>query len=83
MPNDPEEPPIDEDETYTVDNITIKWQKTLDKNVILKVAFASEIKAILQLPEFKRKINENALQSYFTHRYFPGEDTIFQGFFKK
>ena len=44
-----------------------------------KFVFASEIKAILEIPGFKKKINENALQSYFTHRYFPGEETIFHG----
>ena len=44
-----------------------------------KFGFASEIKCLLELPGFKKQINEIALNSYFTHRYFPGEDTLFKG----
>lgn len=44
-----------------------------------KLAFASEIKCILEIPKFKKEINKKALNDYFTHRYFPGEDTIFNG----
>jgi len=44
-----------------------------------KLAFASEIKSLLQLPRFKKKVNKTALNEYLTHRYIPGEDTLFMG----
>jgi asparagine synthase (glutamine-hydrolysing) len=42
-----------------------------------RFAFASEIKALLQIPDYKKKINGTALDNYFTYRYTPGEDTLF------
>jgi asparagine synthase (glutamine-hydrolysing) len=44
-----------------------------------RFAFASEIKCLLEIPEFKREINANALNNYFTYRYTPGEETLFSG----
>ena len=43
-----------------------------------RFAFASEIKPLLELPDFEKNINESALNNYFTYRYVPGEDSIFQ-----
>jgi len=42
-------------------------------------AFASEIKALLQLPDVDRKVNLEALDSYLTFRYVPGDQTLFAG----
>ena len=42
-------------------------------------AFASEIKALLQIPEVERKVNNNALHRYLTYQYVPSPDTIFEG----
>ena len=41
-------------------------------------AFASEIKAILELVEFPRKINHQALSNYFSFNYIPPPETIFR-----
>lgn len=40
--------------------------------------FASEIKALLQVPGFPREVNPNALQSYFALTYVPGPQTAFR-----
>ena len=42
-------------------------------------AFASEIKALLQLPGVERKVNLHALHHYLTYQYVPSPDTIFEG----
>jgi asparagine synthase (glutamine-hydrolysing) len=44
-----------------------------------KLCFASEIKCLLQDSSFKKEINYQALQNYFTFLYIPGPDTIFKG----
>lgn len=46
-----------------------------------KMVFASEINAILSLPDFERKINLEALHYYLTHVYFyvPHPHTLFEG----
>jgi asparagine synthase (glutamine-hydrolysing) len=43
------------------------------------MAFASEIKAILELPKFERKVNERALGQVFSFNYCPPPDTCFEG----
>ncbi len=42
------------------------------------LVFASEIKAILKHPEFKKKPNLKVLGSYFSFRYIVGEETFFE-----
>lgn len=44
-----------------------------------RFAFASEIKALLQLPEVERKVDNSALHHYLTYQYVPCPDTIFEG----
>ena len=44
--------------------------------------FGSEMKAILCNPEFKRTINLDALDHYFTYTYIPSPMTIFEGISK-
>jgi asparagine synthase (glutamine-hydrolysing) len=41
--------------------------------------FASEAKALLQVPGFRRQPNLRALGLYLTFRYTPGEETLFLG----
>jgi len=41
--------------------------------------FASEIKSILQFPEFKRDVDRQAVWEYLSYRYVPGPRTLFQG----
>lgn len=43
------------------------------------LAFASEIKALLTLPEIKAIPNSESLHSYLTFRYVPAPETFFQG----
>ena len=43
------------------------------------MAFASEMKAILALPKFERKVNEGALGNVFTFNYCPPPETCFEG----
>lgn len=43
------------------------------------VAFASEMKAILALPGFERRVNEAALGNVFTFNYCPPPETCFAG----
>ncbi|MCW5221426.1 asparagine synthase (glutamine-hydrolyzing) [Verminephrobacter aporrectodeae subsp. tuberculatae] len=43
------------------------------------LAFASEMKAILALPRFERKVNESALGHVFTFNYCPPPETCFEG----
>ena len=42
-------------------------------------AFASEIKALLQIPGIERKVNGYAIHHYLTYQYVPSPDTIFEG----
>jgi asparagine synthase (glutamine-hydrolysing) len=42
-------------------------------------AFASEIKALLQLPNIEKKVNDIAIHDYLTYQYVPSPDTIFEG----
>jgi asparagine synthase (glutamine-hydrolysing) len=42
-------------------------------------AFASEIKALLQIPNLERKVNGEALDHYLTYQYVPSPDSIFNG----
>jgi asparagine synthase (glutamine-hydrolysing) len=42
-------------------------------------AFASEIKALLQIPDVERKVNDIAIHHYLTYQYVPSPDTIFEG----
>jgi len=44
-----------------------------------RFAFASEIKALLQVPGVERKVNNNAIHHYLTYQYVPSPDTIFEG----
>jgi asparagine synthase (glutamine-hydrolysing) len=46
------------------------------------IAFASEIKALLQDPAFKRKLDLTAMYHYLTYQYVPPPDTMFQGICK-
>lgn len=41
--------------------------------------FASEMKAILQYPEFERRANYAAISSYLTFRYPQGDQPVFEG----
>lgn len=41
--------------------------------------FASEIKALLQVPDVERKVNDIAIHHYLTYQYVPSPDTIFEG----
>jgi asparagine synthase (glutamine-hydrolysing) len=42
-------------------------------------AFASEIKALLQVQDVERKVNDTAIHHYLTYQYVPSPDTIFEG----
>ena len=44
-----------------------------------RFAFASEIKALLQLPNIERKVNDIAIHHYLTYQYVPSPDSIFEG----
>lgn len=44
--------------------------------------FASEIKAILAYPKFKKELNKKAVSSYLSYRYEIGEETPFRRIFK-
>lgn len=44
--------------------------------------FGSEIKAFLAHPDFKKELNEAALESYLTFQYSPMEETFFKNVFK-
>ena len=45
-------------------------------------AFASEIKALLELPGVRRQLSPAALARYLEYRYVPGPDTLFSGISK-
>ncbi len=44
--------------------------------------FGSEIKAFLPHPAFRKELNEEALESYLSFQYSPGEQTFFQNVYK-
>ncbi|MFQ6082612.1 MAG: asparagine synthase (glutamine-hydrolyzing) [Candidatus Aminicenantia bacterium] len=44
--------------------------------------FGSEIKAILEEPQVKRKVNHKAIHYYLTYHYIPSPQTAFQNVFK-
>ncbi len=44
--------------------------------------FGSEIKAFLVHPDFKKELNETALENYLTFQYSPTEKTFFKNVFK-
>lgn len=44
--------------------------------------FGSEIKAFLHHPEFKKRLNEQALAHYLSFQYSPTEETFFEGVYK-
>lgn len=44
-----------------------------------RLAFGSEIKALLALPGVAAQANEEAIWDYFAYRYVPGPATLFQG----
>ncbi|MGN0675985.1 MAG: asparagine synthase (glutamine-hydrolyzing), partial [Oscillospiraceae bacterium] len=44
--------------------------------------FGSEIKAFLVHPDFKKELNEAALENYLTFQYSPCAETFFKGVFK-
>jgi asparagine synthase (glutamine-hydrolysing) len=46
------------------------------------LAFASEIKSLLQIPAVSRVVDPDALKSYLTLRYVPGPETMFKGISK-
>jgi asparagine synthase (glutamine-hydrolysing) len=46
------------------------------------LAFASEIKSLLQIPAVSRAVNPDALEPYLTLRYVPGPQTMFKGISK-
>jgi asparagine synthase (glutamine-hydrolysing) len=43
------------------------------------LAFASEIKALLQLPQMKPAVNLTAVWDFLAYRYVPGPGTLFEG----
>lgn len=44
-----------------------------------KIIFASEIKSILQVPDFKREVDFLAMHHYLTYQYVPSPFSIFKG----
>ncbi len=44
--------------------------------------FGSEIKSFLLHPDFKKELNESALENYLTFQYSPCEETFFKGVYK-
>ena len=44
--------------------------------------FGSEIKAFLEHPKFKKKLNKNALRPYLTFQYSSLDETFFEGVYK-
>lgn len=44
--------------------------------------FGSEIKSFLAHPDFKKELNETALENYLTFQYSPTEETFFKGVYK-
>lgn len=48
----------------------------------LGFAFASEIKALIELPGVHRELDTQAMSHYMSMRYLPGDATFFRGIFK-
>ena len=46
------------------------------------LAFASEIKSFLELPDFKPEVNDAAVYNYLSYQYNPLEETFFKNVFK-
>ncbi len=46
------------------------------------LVFASEIKSILEYPQFEKRVNPRALRSYMTLQYSAGDETFFEGIYK-
>ena len=44
-----------------------------------RVAFASELKSLLEIPGISRQIDAGAIDEYLTYQYVPHPNTIFQG----
>ncbi|OWY73446.1 asparagine synthase (glutamine-hydrolyzing) [cyanobacterium TDX16] len=44
-----------------------------------RLFFASEIKALLKIPETSRRLNREALDAYLTFLWVPGEETMLEG----
>ena len=42
------------------------------------LAFASEIKSVLEFPDIERNIDSGMMRNYFSYRYVPGPNTLFQ-----
>ncbi|OEF98768.1 asparagine synthase (glutamine-hydrolyzing) [Desulfuribacillus alkaliarsenatis] len=47
-----------------------------------RFAFASEIKSLLQLPEYKAEVDEQSFLNYLTFQYVPDPMTMFKGIMK-
>ncbi len=47
-----------------------------------KLAFASELKCLLQLPRFKREVDPTAVADYLKYLYVPAPKTIYQNTYK-
>ncbi|OQZ01579.1 MAG: asparagine synthase (glutamine-hydrolyzing) [Planctomycetes bacterium UTPLA1] len=47
-----------------------------------RLFFASEIKALLKIPEIPRRLNHEALDAYLTFLWVPGEETMLEGIMK-
>ena len=47
-----------------------------------RLLFGSEIKSFLEFPEFKKEVNETALENYLTFQYSVLPETFFKGVFK-
>lgn len=46
------------------------------------VYFCSEIKGLLEIPGFEKKVNQQAIFDFLTLAYVPGEDTAFENIFE-
>ncbi len=51
-------------------------------NINGNLVFGSEIKSFLEYPEFKKEVNELALENYLSFQYSVLEETFFKGVFK-
>jgi len=46
------------------------------------LAFASELKSLLLIPEIEKKVNSVSIHHYLTYQYVPSPETIFEGIHK-
>ena len=51
-------------------------------NINGNILFGSEIKSFLEYPEFKKEVNETALENYLTFQYSVLTETFFKGVYK-